>query len=107
MNGYLILNEERLGVVDFTVIDESMGGIGGNLQPYPAYEKYRRQIQILCGTKGIANINDFAFVIMLEGNILVEPEGGIGITDVQGMDIYVESAGIKNDIINMILDYKR
>lgn len=103
MKGYLILDGERLGIVDFTVVDESMGGIGGNLHAYPAYEKYRKQIQLLCGTKGIANINDFAFVIILEENTHIEPEGGIGITDVEGFDIYVESAGIQYDVISMIL----
>jgi hypothetical protein len=106
MKGYLILDGEKLGIVDFAVVDESMGGIGGDLQAYPAYEKFRKQIQLLCGTKGIANINDLAFVIMLEENILIEPEGGIGITDVEGFDVYVESAGIQYDIINMILSNK-
>jgi hypothetical protein len=40
MIGYLTLDGERLGEIDFKVIDESMGGIGGQLEPFPAYTKY-------------------------------------------------------------------
>lgn len=103
MKGYLYINDDRLGEVNFKVIDESMGVIGGGLKMYPIYEKYQKQIQFLYDSKGIANIVDLNFVIVLEGNTVLNSEGGIGVTDsVDSEEIYVESAGNDCDIIAMV-----
>jgi hypothetical protein len=103
MKGYLTLYGERLGEIDFKVIDESMGGIGGRLVPFPAYSKFRDIIQSLYDSKGVANIDDFEFSIILQGDISIIPEGGIAVTDSRECDeIYVDSAGVHPDIISMI-----
>ena len=107
MIGYLTLDGERLGEIDFKVIDESMGGIGGQLEPFPAYTKYWDKIQSLNDSKGIANIDDFGFNIILQGDISFNPEGGIGVTDSREFDeIYAESAGVPPDIVNLIIGDK-
>ena len=81
MKGYLMVNKERLGEVDFTILDEHMGAIGGQLMPYPAYERYKEQIQNFTDSKGIANIHDFNFGITIGGITLRNIAGGIGVTD--------------------------
>jgi len=101
--GYLYIDSKIVGEINFQVIDESMGAIGGVLLPNLAYEVYRNKIQNLCEVNGIANVTDFNFKIILHNNITINPMGGIGVTDMPGFEeIYVESAGISADIINMI-----
>ena len=103
MEGFLYVGDDYLGEVDFTVIDTGMGGIGGNLVISPAYERYRKQIQALYEAKGIANIEDFDFRIVLVNSTILNPEGGIGVTDSAEYDeIYVEAAGIHFEIIEEI-----
>jgi hypothetical protein len=105
MKGYLLLDKEQLGEVEFEVTDESMGGIGGQLVPYPTYNSIRTQVQHICEAKGIANIQDFPFAIQLANKYTIVPQGGIGITDIKGVDeIYVESAGLGHDLINEVLE---
>jgi len=52
MKGFLKINDDTLGEVDFKVVDEGMGVIGGDLTVYPAYGKYKEQIQILTDRNG-------------------------------------------------------
>lgn len=92
-DGKIYVGSELIGTVNFKIIDRSMGGIGGELQPHENYQKYQRKIQAITEAKGIANVEDFDFRITLKGKLL-SPAGGIGITDVKGFpDIWVESAG--------------
>ena len=103
MKGTLYINDDPLGVVDFRVIDEGMGGIGETLEATTNYKKYRTQIQDLYDRKGIANIEDFNFRIILVDNTLLEPTGGIGVTDSSEFDeITVDSAGIDSKIVERI-----
>jgi len=103
VKGTLYINNEAIGEANFMVTDESMGGIGGELMPFPAYEKHKSAIRLLCEEKGIANVEDFNFKIVMEGNITLEPIGGIGITDFKEVnEPYVESAGIDSGIIEKI-----
>jgi hypothetical protein len=96
MKGSLFIDDIKIGEADLKVIDRSMGGIGGILDPFPEYTMYREQIQRLFDQKGIANVEDFNFRIVLEGGIQIEAEGGIGVTDSRDYpdEIYVESAGV-------------
>lgn len=72
-----------------------MGGIGGNLIANDNYKKYQPTIQRHFEKKGISNVDNFNFRILLEDNTELKPEGGIGVTDSVDFDeIYVESAGI-------------
>ena len=105
MRGYLILDGQRLGEVDFKILDESMGAIGGQLKPFPAYEMYKKQIQKLTQLKGIANIEDFGFRISLGDAIVNDIGGGIGVTDLEELDeIEVEAAGLDRETIMLILE---
>lgn len=95
MRGYLYIDNDKIGVVNFSIIDESMGGIGGALIANDNYKKYQPTIQQHFEKKGISNIDNFNFRILLEGNTELKPEGGIGVTDSADFDeIYVESAGL-------------
>ena len=72
-----------------------MGVIGGNLVPNINYAMYRPKVQRQCDLKGVANVIDFNFRIILAGNTELSPEGGIGLTDIRGFEeIYVECAGL-------------
>ncbi|MFC5624987.1 hypothetical protein [Algoriphagus winogradskyi] len=81
--------------MNFLVTDESMGGIGGDLIANDNYKKYQPTIQQHFEKQGITNIDNFNFRILLEDNIELKPEGGIGVSDSADFDeIYVESAGL-------------
>jgi hypothetical protein len=78
-----------------------MGAIGGELIANSTYEIYRSKIQNLWKTKGVANISDFNFKIIIN-NIIIAPQGGIGVTDIPGPEeICVDAAGLSADIIKM------
>jgi hypothetical protein len=102
MLGSLYIDDLKIGEVYFKIIDEPMGAIGGELTANSTYEIYRSRIQNLWKTKGIANISDFNFKIIING-IAIEPEGGIGVTEMPGLkEIYVEAAGLSEVVIKML-----
>ncbi|NRF38036.1 hypothetical protein [Pedobacter foliorum] len=95
MIGFLYIDDDKIGEVDFKVTDESMGGIGGNLISNENYRKYQQIIQQHCTRCGISNIDNFNFRIVLEDNTELIPQGGIGVTDLVEFDeVYVESVGL-------------
>jgi hypothetical protein len=103
MKGIVFIDNEEIGSANFKVIDDTMGGIQGQLDPTENYKRYKGQIQKLYDKKGIANSEDFNFKIVLEDNTALRPEGGIGITDSPNFDeILVESAGLDFKIIEKI-----
>jgi len=94
MLGYLFIDNENIGEVDFEIIAESMGVIGGELFPNDNYSKYQGTIQRHFERNGISNIHDFNFKIFLD-NLELKPEGGIGVTDSKEFnEIFVESGGL-------------
>ena len=94
----IFINNEKIDEANLVIIDESMGAIGGVFIPNDAYLKFQTLVQDQCDKKGISNISDFNYRISLPENIDVDPAGGIGITDVQGVsEIYVDSAGLNED----------
>jgi len=100
MKGFLYIDNDQLGEVDFRIIDESMGVIGGDFIPKGSYDKYKPLIQSQSNQKGISNITDFNYRIVLKDKTELNPEGGIGITDLEEFDeIYVEAAGLEQNII--------
>src|SRR5438045_4171674 len=102
MKGYLLINDEQVGYVELKIIDESMGVIGGNVIPLPAYARYKAQIQDLFETKGIANIHDFDFSFEINGE-KVKAEGRIGLIDsAEFNEIEVAVAGVNEEIVNLI-----
>ncbi|KOY84323.1 hypothetical protein AD998_21480 [bacterium 336/3] len=103
MKGFLYVNNDNIGEVNFSIIDESMGSIGGNLIAKNNYKKYQTTIQQDFENQGISNLDNFNFRIILEDKFELKPNGGIGITDSVGFDeIYVESAGIDTETMNKI-----
>jgi len=89
MVGLVYIGDDVIGEVDLSVIDESMGAIGGELLTLECYSKYRHSIQ----QRGIANSDNFNLRMIINGE-LIKPEGGISITHVEGFEPYVDSAGI-------------
>ena len=97
MKGDLYIDEIQIGEFFFSIIDESMGVIGGDLIKNDNYIKYQPYIQQHFEEKGISNMDNFNFRIFINNDIELKPEGGIGVTDSAEFDeIYVESAG--NDL---------
>lgn len=95
MKAYLYIDDLNVGEVNFTIIDESMGAIGGSLIPNDNYKNYQATIQEHSEKKGISNLDDFHYRILLEDNTELQPEGGIGVTvSVNFDEIYVEAAGL-------------
>ena len=102
MIGIVYIDEKIIGTADFKISDESMGGIIGDFIPNESYQNYKNQIQSISENKGIANISDFNFRILIDGNEL-KPVGGIGITDLKEFDeIIIESAGNNQELIERI-----
>lgn len=103
MKEFLLIDNEKIGEVDFSVIDETMGGIGGNFIPYESYKKYQTEIQKCFDKQGIANIESFNFKIILCDDTELSAIGGIGVTDSKNFDeIYIESAGNSEEILKKI-----
>lgn len=103
MKGILYIDNDNIGEVSLSIIDESMGGVGGDLIANDNYKKYQPTIQQHFEKQGISNIDNFNFRIVLADNSELNPEGGIGITDSTDFDeIYVESAGLDSETMNKI-----
>jgi hypothetical protein len=102
MKCILYIDNEKIGEVDFTIVDESMGGISGDLIAENAYRKYRSTIQKHFKLKGISNAGDFNFRITLENGTELKPEGGIGIIDCPEFEeLRVELSGVDLSIFNI------
>jgi hypothetical protein len=98
MKGFLYISDEKVGETDLGVIDEGMGVIGGELNVYPSYEKFRKTIQLLYENKGTANSGDFEFIVVLEDDTVIQPKGGIGVTDsAEFNERTIEIAGVDWD----------
>ena len=91
----VFIGEELIGNVTFEIVDESMGGISGNLIVNQNYEKYQKDVQKQTNENGISNIENFNYRITTKNNIEIQAEGGIGISDFKEFnEIIIESAGI-------------
>jgi len=82
MRGFLYIDNDKIGEVNFEITDESMGGIGGVLIANDNYKKYQRAIRQHGKKQGISNEENFNYRILLEDNSELKPEGGTGVTDV-------------------------
>jgi hypothetical protein len=103
MEGFLYINDEKIGEVDLKIVDKSMGVIGGDLNVYLSYEMHRTEIQLLCKTNGNANSDDFRFSVILEDGTVLRPEGGIGVTDsAEFKERVIDIAGVDRDTIKKI-----
>ncbi|WP_051350429.1 hypothetical protein [Dyadobacter alkalitolerans] len=95
MKAFVYIGAEKIGKADFSVIDESMGVVGGDFVPNENYDKYKHRIQKHFDQKGISNIEDFEYRLVLEDDDELKPSGGIGIIDCSNFnEIFVESSGL-------------
>lgn len=103
MKGFLYIDEDNIGEVIFSVTDESMGVIGGDLIANDNYRKYQATIQQHFEKKRVSNMDNFNFRVVLRDESELKPEGGIGVTDsAEFGEIYVEAAGLDVEIMNNI-----
>jgi len=104
MKCLIFIEEIEIGEANLEVIDETMGAIGGILVPFPAYQKFQHLVQDQCELKGVSNITDFNYKISTGDKLDLYPIGGIGITDMKGIDeIYIECARLN---LNKIKTFK-
>ena len=95
MKAKLFIDEILIGIINLEISDESMGVLSGVLIPNKAYKNYQNEIHKHFEQKGISNIEDFNFKILLENGVQLKPEGGIGILHSREFsnEIIVETAG--------------
>ena len=95
MKGFLFVDNDKIGEVDFKIVDETMGGIGRQLKTNGNYKKYQNIIQQNCNDQGISHARNLNFRIIVKENIELYPVGGIGVIDIAEYDeIYVELSGV-------------
>ncbi len=96
------IKNELIGKATFEIIDESMGGISGNLIVNENYKKYQKTIRKQTEENGISNSENFEYRILTNNNIVIYAEGGIGISDSEEFnEIIIESAGINLALFGM------
>ena len=104
MTGLIYIEHDIIGKIDLQLINKSDRVIGGKMIPAPGYEKYKIKIQELSSDKIVADDSDFPFRIILEDSTLVDPEGGINLTDMieSPNDIYIEAYGVSKEVVRKI-----
>ena len=104
MKGHIFIDNLEIGIVDFKVIDESMGVIGGDFIATKNYGKFKGKIQKLTEEKGNANSQDFNFRILLE-NLELNPIGGICLLDSEEFsENYLDAAGLSENEMKKVND---
>lgn len=95
MKANLYIGKTEIGNIELEIIDEFMGVLSGKLNPNKNYDKFKQIIMNHFDEKGISNINDFNYKIILENGCELNPEGGIGVIHSQEFidEILVETAG--------------
>lgn len=94
MEGQIFIDNSEIGIVEFIIIDESMGAIGGNFVAAEDYGKFKSEVQKLTEKNGNANSQNFNFRIVVE-NIELNPVGGICLIDSEEFsEMYLDVAGI-------------
>lgn len=99
MEGQIFIDNYKIGIVEFKIIDESMGAIGGDFVASEDYGKFKNEIQKLTEKNGNANSRNFNFRIVVE-SIELNPIGGICLVDSEEfVEMYLDAAGIsENDL---------
>ncbi|MBA0884675.1 hypothetical protein [Flavobacterium undicola] len=94
MEGQIFIDNSAIGIVNFKIIDESMGAIGGEFVATENYSNFKNEIQKLTDKNGNANSQNFNFRIILK-NIELNPIGGICLIDSEEFgEMYLDAAGI-------------
>jgi len=102
MEGQIFIDNSAIGIVNFKIIDESMGAIGGEFVATVNYSKFKNEIQNLTDKNGSANSQNFNFRIVLQ-NIELNPTGGICLIDSEKFgEMYLDAAGISQNEIEKV-----
>ncbi len=102
MKATLLSGQITLGVFDAKIIDESMGVIGGLLQPTEEYYRsYQRIFREHLQKSDFEKIDGLQLRTILPWEVEVKPLGGIVVTDLEehADEITVEVCGIQEEII--------
>tara|TARA_R110002126_G_scaffold60700_1_gene157677 strand:- start:221 stop:499 length:279 start_codon:yes stop_codon:yes gene_type:complete len=92
MEGKIFIDNFKIGIVEFKIIDESMCAIGGDFVAAKDYGKFKNEVQKLTQKNGNANSQNFNFRIVLE-NIELNPVGGICLIDSEEFgEMYIDIA---------------
>ena len=102
MKGQIFIDNSEIGIVDFKIIDESMGAIGGDFIATEDYSKFKSEIQKLTHKNGSANSENFKFRIFVD-SIELNPNGGICIIDSEEFaELYLDIAGLNQNELEKI-----
>ena len=102
MEGQIFIDNSKIGIVNFKIIDESMGAIGGDFVASEDYGKFKSEIQKLTEKNGNANSRNFNFRIVME-NIELNPFGGISLVDSEEFaEMYLDAAGINQNELEKV-----
>ena len=99
MIGQIFIDDWEIGSVDFKIIDESMGAIGGPFLAAEKYKVFKKLVQKQTEKNGNASSNDFNFKIIINGEKL-NPIGGICLIDSKKFnEMYLDAAGLNIDYL--------
>nr|WP_314895675.1 hypothetical protein [uncultured Flavobacterium sp.] len=102
MKGFVFIDNEEIGFVNFKKIDESMGVIGGDFFANENYIKFKKDIQKLTSKYGNSNSVNYNFKVLLN-NIKLNPFGGISLVDSEEFnEMYLDAAGLDENIIEKV-----
>lgn len=100
MRGSLYIQNNKIGEVDFRIVDPVLGNIGGTLFTSEQYAQYKKEIQQLTVDKGLADSTDFPFSVVFINDIKHENFENITVTDFPELDeIYVECEAVGTEIL--------
>ncbi len=95
MKAQIFIDTDIIGVAELSIIDESMGVLGGQVFAFPAYQKYRLRVQQETDSKGGANSEDFPLIIINEKGFVLKAQGGVMLIDSSEFDeLSVEVSGV-------------
>jgi hypothetical protein len=102
MEGQIFIDNSEIGIVEFKIIDEIMGAIGGNFVAVKDYGKFKSEVQKLTEKNGNANSQNFNFRIVV-GSIELNPVGGICLIDSEEFgEMYLDAAGISESELEKV-----
>jgi hypothetical protein len=99
MKGFVFIDNEEIGFVNFKNIDESMGVIGGDFFANENYTQFKKDIQKLTNKYGNANSVNYNFKVLLN-SIELNPFGGISLVDSEEFnEMHLDATGLDENII--------
>lgn len=98
MKAHLYIDDISIGHLNLEIADQLMGVLSGTLIPNENYGIFQSRILNNFDEKGISNISDFNYKIILQNGYVLSPAGGIGIIHSRAFmdEILIETAG--NDL---------